>query len=117
MPLHKRRDFADLQSRARAALETPADLSPADREALQALPKGNRGPEQLAARFIALIGELYHVEAQARRDEVDTHELGRRRLLGTGRDHEGDDDERHGNAGGGAEFLFAKHGFLVEGRV
>ena len=36
MPLHKRRDFADLQSRARAALETPADLSPADREALVA---------------------------------------------------------------------------------
>ena len=36
-------------------------------------------PEQLAARFIALIGELYHVEAQARRDGVDIAELGRRR--------------------------------------
>jgi len=48
-------------------------------EALQALPKDQRGPEQLAARFIALIGELYKVEAQARRDEVDAIELGRRR--------------------------------------
>jgi len=48
-------------------------------EALQALPKDNRGPDQLAARFIALIGRLYHVEAQAKRDAVDTAELGRRR--------------------------------------
>jgi transposase len=48
-------------------------------DALQALPKDRRGPEQLAARFIALIGRLYQVEAQARRDEVDTAELGRRR--------------------------------------
>lgn len=48
-------------------------------EALQALPKDHRGPNQLAARFIALIGQLYHVEAQARRDGVDTNELGRRR--------------------------------------
>jgi transposase len=48
-------------------------------DALQALPKDKRGPEQLAARFIALIGKLYHVEAQARRDEVDANELGRRR--------------------------------------
>jgi len=48
-------------------------------EALQGLPKDQRGPNQLAARFIALIGQLYHVEAQARRDGVDTAELGRRR--------------------------------------
>jgi transposase len=48
-------------------------------EALQALPKDQRGPNQLAARFIALIGQLYHVEAQARREGVDTAELGRRR--------------------------------------
>ena len=48
-------------------------------EALQALPKDQRGPNQLAARFIALIGQLYHVEAEARRDGVDTDELKRRR--------------------------------------
>jgi len=48
-------------------------------EALQALPKERRGPDQLAARFIALIGKLYHVEAQAKRDGVDANELGRRR--------------------------------------
>ncbi len=48
-------------------------------EALQALPKDQRGPNQLAARFIALIGQLYHVEAEAKRDGVDTDELKRRR--------------------------------------
>jgi transposase len=48
-------------------------------EALQSLPKDQRGPNQLAARFIALIGQLYHVEAQARRDGVDANELGHRR--------------------------------------
>ena len=48
-------------------------------DALQALPKDKRGPERLPARFIALIGKLYHIEAQARRDEVDVDELGRRR--------------------------------------
>lgn len=48
-------------------------------DALQALPKDQRGPDQLAARFIALIGKLYQVEAQARRDGVDTTELARRR--------------------------------------
>lgn len=48
-------------------------------EALQALPKDQRGPNQLAARFIALIGRLYHIEAEARREGVDTAELGRRR--------------------------------------
>jgi transposase len=40
-------------------------------DALQALPKDKRGPEQLSARFIALIGQLYKVEADARRDSVD----------------------------------------------
>ncbi len=48
-------------------------------DALQALPKDRRGPDQLAARFISLIGQLYHVEAQARRDEINAEELGRRR--------------------------------------
>jgi hypothetical protein len=48
-------------------------------DALKALPKDKRGPDQLPVRFIALIGKLYHVEAQARRDEVDTAELQRRR--------------------------------------
>jgi len=48
-------------------------------EALQALPKDQRGPHQLAARFIAQIGKLYEVEAQARREGVDATELGRRR--------------------------------------
>lgn len=48
-------------------------------EALQALPKDQRGPNQLAARFIELIGRLYHVEAQARRDGIDAEELKRRR--------------------------------------
>ena len=50
-------------------------------DALQALPKDKRGPERLPARFIALIGKLYHIEAQARRDEVDVDELGRRRRV------------------------------------
>jgi transposase len=48
-------------------------------EALQALPKDKRGPEQLAARFIALIGKLYHVESEARREELDAMALQRRR--------------------------------------
>lgn len=39
-------------------------------EALQALPKDKRGPEQLPARFIELIGKLYHVEAEARRAQL-----------------------------------------------
>lgn len=44
-------------------------------EALQALPKNERGPEQLPARFIDLIGKLYHVEAIARRAELDASAL------------------------------------------
>jgi transposase len=52
-------------------------------EALQALPKNQRGPDQLAAQFIALIGKLYEVEAQARRDGADANELGQRRQQGS----------------------------------
>jgi hypothetical protein len=48
-------------------------------EALQALPKDKRGPEQLPARFIELIGRLYKVEADARRDELDAQALQQRR--------------------------------------
>lgn len=48
-------------------------------EALQALPKDKRGPEQLPARFIELIGRLYKVEADARRDNLDAQALQQRR--------------------------------------
>ena len=44
-------------------------------DALQALPKDKRGPEQLPARFIEFISRLYKVEAQARRDTLDAHAL------------------------------------------
>jgi hypothetical protein len=44
-------------------------------EALQALPKDKRGPDQLPARFIDLIGKLYHVEASARRDKLGADTL------------------------------------------
>jgi hypothetical protein len=40
-------------------------------DARQARPKANRGPEQLAARFIALIGKLYRVEALAQEQGLD----------------------------------------------
>jgi transposase len=50
-------------------------------EALQALPKDRRGPEQLPSRFIELIGRLYKVEADARRDELDTQALQQQRRL------------------------------------
>jgi transposase len=40
-------------------------------DALQALPKDKRGPEQLPAKFLQLIAELYKVEAQAREAGVD----------------------------------------------
>jgi transposase len=49
-------------------------------EALQALPKDKRGPEQLPARFIALIAQLYKVEAEARREGSDKTALLQRRL-------------------------------------
>ena len=48
-------------------------------EALQALPKDRRGPEQLPARFIELIGQLYKVEADARRDDLEAPMLQQRR--------------------------------------
>jgi transposase len=48
-------------------------------DALQALPKDNRGPQQLPARFIALIGELYGVEALAKEAGADAAERLRRR--------------------------------------
>lgn len=48
-------------------------------DALQAMPKDKRGPEQLPAQFIELIGRLYKVEADARRDDLDAHALQQRR--------------------------------------
>ena len=44
-------------------------------EALQALPKSARGPEQLAVRFLALIAQLYAVESRARERQLDLQEL------------------------------------------
>ena len=44
-------------------------------DALQVLPKNARTADQLAAQFIALIGQLYAVEAKAREDELDATEL------------------------------------------
>jgi transposase len=48
-------------------------------DALQALPKDRRGPEQISARFIDLIGKLYHVEAVARQDGFEADALKRLR--------------------------------------
>jgi transposase len=48
-------------------------------DALQAMPKDRRGPEQLPAQFIELIGRLYKVEADARRDQLDAQALQQRR--------------------------------------
>jgi transposase len=48
-------------------------------DALQALPKDKRGPEQLPAQFIELIGRLYKVEADARRDDLNANALQQRR--------------------------------------
>lgn len=48
-------------------------------DALQALPKDKRGPEQLPARFIALIGVLYKVETEARDADLDVQALQQRR--------------------------------------
>ena len=47
----------------------------------EALPKDKRGPEQLPARFIELIGLLYKVEAEARDAELDVQALHRRRQM------------------------------------
>lgn len=48
-------------------------------EAMQAMPKDKRGPEQLPARFIELIGQMYCVEAEVRRAGLDANALQRRR--------------------------------------
>ena len=50
-------------------------------DALQALPKSARTVDQLAAQFIALIGQLYAVEAKGREDELDTEGLLEQRQL------------------------------------
>jgi transposase len=50
-------------------------------DALQALPKNVRTPDQLAAQFIALIGKLYAVEAKARERELDANGLLEQRQL------------------------------------
>jgi transposase len=50
-------------------------------DALQALPKNARTVDQLAAQFIALIAQLYAVEAKARERELNTQELLEQRQL------------------------------------
>lgn len=50
-------------------------------DALQALPKSARTADQLAAQFIALIGQLYAVEAKAKERELDTNKLLEQRQL------------------------------------
>jgi transposase len=50
-------------------------------DALQALPKQARTADQLAAQFIALIAQLYAVEAKAREGELDAQELLEQRQL------------------------------------
>jgi transposase len=44
-------------------------------DALQALPKSARGPEQLASQFLALIAQLYAVESSSRERQLDAQEL------------------------------------------
>ena len=48
-------------------------------DALQALPKDKRGPEQVAVQFMDLIGKLYHVESAARKEELGANALTTRR--------------------------------------
>ena len=48
-------------------------------DAVQALPKDKRGPQQLAGQFMDLIGKLYHVESQARQEGLDADALRLRR--------------------------------------
>ena len=50
-------------------------------DALQALPKNARTPEQLAAQFMALIGQLYAVEARARERGLSPQDLLEQRQL------------------------------------
>ena len=48
-------------------------------DALQALPKDKRGPEQVAVQFMDLIGKMYHVESEARQEGLDVNVLTTRR--------------------------------------
>ena len=48
-------------------------------DALQALPKDKREPQQLARQFMDLIGKLYHVESEARHEGLDANALSVRR--------------------------------------
>lgn len=50
-------------------------------DALQALPKNARTPDQLAAQFMALIGQLYAVEARAKERALNAGELLEQRQL------------------------------------
>ena len=50
-------------------------------DALQALPKHARGPEQLAAQFMALIGKLYAVESRGRDLKLEAKQLLEQRQL------------------------------------
>jgi transposase len=48
-------------------------------DAMEALPKERRGPEQLAVQFMDLIAKLYKVESQARQAGLDADALKRQR--------------------------------------
>jgi transposase len=48
-------------------------------DALQALPKTKRGPEQLSAQFLELIAKMYRVEALAKQEGLDAQALKLRR--------------------------------------
>ncbi len=48
-------------------------------DAVQALPKDKRSPEQLAVRFMDLIAKLYEVESFARNEGLDANALTLRR--------------------------------------
>ena len=50
-------------------------------DALQALPKHARGPDQLAAQFMALIGKLYAVESRGRDLKLEAEQLLEQRQL------------------------------------
>ena len=48
-------------------------------DAVQALPKDKRGPDQLAVRFMELIAKLYEVESEARQEALEASALTLRR--------------------------------------
>jgi hypothetical protein len=48
-------------------------------EAVQALAKDKRGPDQVAVQFMDLIGRLYHVESVARKEKLSASALKERR--------------------------------------